>query len=830
MIVPIWGSSMCSKWMKGLKQLSILFLMCSSLSCQKFLDDQPEKPKAIQVELDHLKCLNDVGPVFSDYFQAKFEKSKWNGAWACLDQAVVEFVNGNKGEKADVYLGSELKRFFKKLFAKVFDKEISDELVDEILKLKYSLLGGEVDQVSKFELEQLRGFFVLLAQEMESLNPYLGVLLFRDDLNIKNSFDKQKVDQAVLVLRSSVLKILKNFKVTGNTYTLPEIKLLITEVQKFSQGSVSQESSFSKWSSKLPFLEKLRAIFIGTKIEITDSRDVENIWMLLIDVFESVLYYAKGINSVEWSGASDFQITNNWVESNLEILLATFQWKKKQEIAFSDLDYIIDELSKEKFWPKKLSANTFKLTYRRFVSRVLDAQHDDRIMALTYDHILQLRREYQSFALIQKVLLEKVFINADKSLAEHLKVDTVRQRLVQMDIKKEFADYTKFNLGSERLFTLSWNNYLKLVDISKVDIAKDDLTATDIQKAKIDRHFNSQFQLEVVPKKERPNWHYRDLWVMNLYRWSVQALMGGFVLDAKRLQTHDYMTIAELQDVYTEFLDFCQQMGIFDERTQNTWERSQKEADLFTPSGNGDGLIQFAEMADLFAMMYSGGLVSTLKIHDLAKQKNYHLQNQIDIFGNYFIQYAGFYEILKNDFAVVFPNLPHFAKYVSGLKGEDWQRFYYSALGVGRLCDNNNIGVETADLRTLNTVLNYVEDLFNIYDVDRNQGFDMNEVEVAYDRFADFIIKITKERVYSASPLLYGTIDFADGWHTAGLRVFKYLIFNGRAPDGPELLGFVWDELFDNLSYPDADRGQILKVFSSLKSEIAKSKPKCGTY
>jgi hypothetical protein len=808
----------------ALRVFGILFLSFNILSCQKFLNDPIDKPKTLQVELDQLKCLNQVGPVFSAYFQSQFNKPKWDDAWKCLDQAVVEFMNGNKGEKQGTYLSSELKHFFKKLFAKVFKKEITDELVDEILKLKYSLLGGEIDQVTRFELERMRSFFVLLAREMELLTPYLPVLLFQEDLNIKIPADKSKVDLAIDSLRAGVTRILTHFKVSGSVYTLPEVKLLVAEVQKFVQND-GPLSAFNKWSARLPFLEKLRAIFIGTQIEIASSKDVERIWLLLVDVFKSALYYSKGVNKAEWSASSDFEMTHSWVESNLEILLATYQWKKKQEIPFTDLDYIVDELSKEDFWPKKLSADTFKLTYRRFVSRILDVHHDDRLTALSYDHILQLRREYQTYVFIQKLVIDELF-NSNNRAIQQIKVSEIRKKFGSVEIKNRLKKFAQFSLGSEKQLSLSWQNFLKLLGVANSDRTESLID----KKANFARLFNSKFQLEIVRDEDRNYWQYRDLWVINIYRWTVQALMSGFIDEPKRQKNNEYMTLSELEGLYTEFLEFCQEMGIFDERTKKTWERSQKEADLFTPEGNGDNLIQFVEMADLFAMMYSGGLVSTLKFQEKAANKKFQVENRLDIFNNHFITRDGFRKILKGDFAEIYPNLPYFANYVSTLKNEDFNAFATNSLLVGQLCYNNNIGIETADLRTLNTVLNYVEDLFSIYDQNRSQGFDMIEVEKAYGRFADFIINITKQKVWNASTVLYGTIDFADGWESAGLRVFKYLIFNGRAPAGSELVGFVWDDVWDLHDYSEANRGQILKVFATLKSEIAKNPPDCSAF
>lgn len=802
--IPLVFKSLPSSLKHSLVASFVVLNFIGIVSCQKFLHDEPEKPKVLQVEMENKKCLGKITQVFSDYFQQKFNKADWDETWSCMDGSIVEFMNSTRGEKDNLYQASELKRFFKKLFKFVFKKDISDELVDEILKLKQSLIGGDSDNITRVELEKLRAFFCLVAKQMEALNPHLGVLLFRDELNVNLPADKEKVEAAISALRESVLTIIKNSNFSQSTYSLPEIKLLMEEVEKFA-GSTDSDNAFSKWRKKLPFLEKMRSIFIGSTIEIKDSHEVEKIWMLLVDAFRSAVYLAKGINKVEFSNPNDFKILDEWVENNFVILLDTFQWKKKQEIQYEDLDYLIDELSKEEFWPKKLRADTFKITYRRFITRVLDDRRDDSLTALSYEHIVQMRREYRSYQLIQKLLLENIF-----SVEKQLAPIAVQEKLSKLNIKSNIQILSRYTLGEEKLYSKAWEKFLKLVN----------------SKAYV-RHWNADGQLVLDIADSNLKWEYRDLWTMNIYRWAVQALIRGFAQDPKRIISQEYMTKDELKELYTEFQLFCEELGIFDSRNFETYARSQKEADLFTPSGNGDNLIQFEEMVDLFTMMYSGGLVATKKIYKIAQDENKLLADE-DVFGNKYISFTGFENILHNHFGEIFSNLPNFNRYVQALSKKDWQMFYDGIVKVSRICPKDPIGIETADQRTLTTVMNYIEDLFNLYDLNRNGTFDMQETEVAYGRFANFIVDVTKKKVQEASSTLYDTIEFAGQWQNVGLNVFKFMIFNGRAPSGGEILAFMWDDFWDNHNYQEADRSQIVKVFATLKAEIASNPPKCS--
>jgi hypothetical protein len=813
-----------SKWVMGL----ILINFIGVLSCQKFVNDEPEKPRVLQVDMENKKCLDKITQVFSDYFQQKFVKSDWDETWSCMDQSIAEFMNGTRGEKENLYQASELKRFFKKLFKHVFKREITDELVDEIMKLKQSLIGGESDNITRIELEKLRLFFGLLAKEMESLTPHLGVLLFRDNLNVKVATDQQRVEGAIAALRQSILAILKNSSFSESTYSLPEIKLLMEEVEKFV-GDTDPDNAFAKWRKKLPFLEKIRGIFIGSTIEIRDSHEVEKIWMLLVDAFRAAIYFSKGINKVEFDNPGDFQILDDWVEANFVILLDTFQWKKKQEILYEDLDFLVDELSKEDFWPKKLSVDTFKITYRRFITRGLDDNRNDKLTALSYEHILQLRREYRTYKLIQKILIEDIFIensrwrelqnkgglgqagmSKDFNDGSSLSAAIVKARFYNVNVKDRIRSASQYTLGEEKLYTKAWEKFMSIVN-----------SPTYV------RHWNAEGQLILDSSQQQVNWNYRDLWLMNIYRWGVQALIRGYALEPKRIVSQEYMTKKELEEVYTEFELFCNEMGIFDPRTVETYSRSLKEGDLFTLGGNGDNLLQLEEVVDLFTMMYSGGMVSVKNIYRYAEMDK-HLLPSIDFFKNHYISFAGYFDTLRRHFGEIFPNLPGFSKYVQSLNDIKWQRFYDNILSISRLCPDDQVGVETADNRTLATVINYIEALFVIYDRNHSGTFDLQEAEMAYERFADFIIDVTKKQVQKSNPDVYEAIEFTGyQWRGLGLDVFKYMIFNGSAPSGDELLGFIWDDFWGKHKFEEADRSQITRVFATLKAEISKNPPKC---
>jgi hypothetical protein len=60
------------------------------------------------------------------------------------------------------------------------------------------------------------------------------------------------------------------------------------------------------------------------------------------------------------------------------------------------------------------------------------------------------------------------------------------------------------------------------------------------------------------------------------------------------------------------------------------------------------------------------------------------------------------------------------------------------------------------------------------------------------------------------------------------LNVFKFIIINSRPPSGDEYRSFIWDDIWGEYDFEEADRSQIVKVFATLKAEISTNPPNCN--
>ena len=151
-------------------------------------------------------------------------------------------------------------------------------------------------------------------------------------------------------------------------------------------------------------------------------------------------------------------------------------------------------------------------------------------------------------------------------------------------------------------------------------------------------------------------------------------------------------------------------------------------------------------------------------------------------------------------------------------------------MAISRICPQDLNGLETSDQRTMMVLVHYIENLFSVYDIDRNDSFDESEVVRAYPRFSSLITEVTKQRVAKASPLSYSALESIHyNWDNMALEVFKYIVFNGRTPTATELMRIMTGKFWGSqLNHKEANRQNIVKVFSTLKSEISSVPAECN--
>lgn len=104
-------------------------------------------------------------------------------------------------------------------------------------------------------------------------------------------------------------------------------------------------------------------------------------------------------------------------------------------------------------------------------------------------------------------------------------------------------------------------------------------------------------------------------------------------------------------------------------------------------------------------------------------------------------------------------------------------------------------------------ILHYIENLYIIYDQNKNGYLDLDELRLASQRFHDFV----KEQI-PASPV---------GQEYLIREGFVTLVVLGHKPTAQDLLSFKWSETWNRVT--PVSRINILKTFAALKDDLKKT-------
>jgi hypothetical protein len=247
-----------------------------------------------------------------------------------------------------------------------------------------------------------------------------------------------------------------------------------------------------------------------------------------------------------------------------------------------------------------------------------------------------------------------------------------------------------------------------------------------------------------------------------------------------------------------DFRDFGRAIGFLDKRQPNPAQRTFKEGNFFSYHGNGDTQLSPIEFYEQINMLITGGsfVVSDI-FNDMASAKC--LTADKDIFGHPIAVEDCFLKVFRKNIKTYLNHIPWMADYLSKLTDAQFKMAYTSLMKVARIDGQKPNRIEWAEIRTVTTVLQYVESLYTIYDTNHDQMLQQKEIVAATPRFASFIQSVAK------------TDSFTED-------IFLYLVYVGKKPSGTmDVLKFKVKRAVTEL--PDVDRLNLFNVIGVLKSE-----------
>lgn len=250
-----------------------LFLLILFSACFPKIGEKPQEvtPQSIS----GLGCVEESASILKKFFQGNSSDQEISSGWDCFGSAFEKFVKYAQGSEKNKYSSQDLSSFLENnIFTLGPDgkpnKRIHPELQVELMKIKKIFVGGDIQYVTKGEIQRAIQIFSELKRISLNVNPYMK--LFAQKWAPKDSSYSANTDfferaNRALLLAAKDLSVI----ITPNypSYRLSDVIMFLNEYSRFSKDTWPIIYDIHKY---LPLVKKIKKSFVGGAEEfINDS-------------------------------------------------------------------------------------------------------------------------------------------------------------------------------------------------------------------------------------------------------------------------------------------------------------------------------------------------------------------------------------------------------------------------------------------------------------------------------------------------------------------------------------------------------------------------------
>lgn len=760
---------------KVLRTFTVILMATLAMpACSEFLKDsrsenKKNEGKIIQFEANE-ECLKQLPEALNLFFADEDASKTLDPSVDCIKKALDKFQKYARGEQQDSYTAKELQHFLNRYLLK--NNQISDAFLAEVMKLKVVVVGGDRAALTKKEFVGIYSYLDLIKDQGKYLSGSFKLLLFNKEKKAEKVPD---LGTKILDSEGKVLQVLTALldksQIVSARYEFEDLKSFIFELDQFV-GESEALKAIIKW---LPVVETAKLLFIGENSKLISHKEWKASLNWLNSAYFFALKYFYIISDLKFTTPAQWEIMLPWTDQIFDLIQSSPVMREKSLLQAQHIDRLIDGVWGLKLFETTIGADLMKRTYRKALVHMIEGQPAGKgnamaVNGLKIDHLKIIRQEYNIWRLSQ------MSINQAFTLRQDLNATTFVTELERFNVGKAIATYKTDPLEKDTLYR-SWGDWITLARHKRPVVLN--------QKGKVTLAYN----LQIAPV------YFESMSMTNATRSITRLTLRGY--GSHRNQHLHESSISEQRLIHLEedFREFGRAIGLLDARQPSPAARTFKEGNFFTFDGNGDKWLTYNETFQLVNVLFSGGsnIVGEI-LKDLGTKGC--LLNEVDIFGKPIALEACFKVNFRKESAKYFDNMLWMTKMIQEFSPSEYEEFYVALMKLSRLPETAASKIEYAEIRTAATILQYVESLFIIYDLNRDQILSEEEVERAFPRFKQFILEMAESDSLTED-------------------IFMFLIYNGRAPEGvTEVLMFKAKRL---MGLGDVNKLQLLKVLSVLK-------------
>lgn len=773
--------------------LSVIIL--GFTSCSEYLDGKPFRSNYIEIKTDaKLACLDNVATDLEKFLDSDVTDAKIDETVSCINKTLTEFQTKVEG-RADATSFTSAEVF--EILAKFASQAgVSQLAATNIILLKAAILGGDPAKITKSEINLLKNYLLLVKDEAKNLRPFIKLFYFAAS---EKAFTKSFIKDGFVQLNISLKNLYKSSQLANASYSFDNFKEFIINVLNLSEDKKAMADIASKLNTVL-----------NGNVSVLSEEDriayIDN----LTGVLNLYSLYMNGYVKFEISTSAEMNGTLDFIENIVGLIENSLQYKKTSVISAKSIDGLTTALTNSNFLKYKISSYDAAVFYRTLIVRVFESGVKGDIFGFTglnSFHLSNFKREIGIYKVYSK-MLERV---AGEDLFALRGITSAPLKEIQQSI-------AVLNISDEQEILSRYSPQLQTQIINNVNDFRSEFIESNPVLFR-----NGKLGVAVNQDTWAQKWKdlARGLYVKMLTRLLMQG--WGQIYPLENIRTN-YLTEMDMTNWYAEFKHFGIAIKSFDPRTTNSGAAGFKTGNLFTRSGNGDNKLNFKELAENLGLLTSGSGSIYHEINEALTAAKCNLP-ELDVFENHWNYESCLFSILKNNYKLYFSSLPHLVAYLDTLPEDQFRGYFEAVLNVARVDDaNKDLKIETADIRSMNALLYFIENVYVNHDTNGNWNLSEAEIKTAYPKFAGIATKFA----YANS---HTQIEDFTSWKgaVAGFSCFSeqdliresfvYLIYYGRTPGQSDFNSFPCFTNRPLLNFTgEVDRKKIINTFKALKS------------
>lgn len=638
------------------------------------------------------------------------------------------------------------------------DSQLSPQFVEQVLKVKALLFGGSDQDLSQVDTavgrKKIPAFQAIVSLFVRHADLYGGRWSAQ---NMPHDMAKKEFQSAETDLGLIGQLLAPLFE---SSYDLENLPTLLSALQKAFPHSKPLVKIGEEVRRYLPFVENGKNILLKDKSTVIGKGD----WALLLSEiaplfsrYQGYVYFLKDSPPFWDLALGDL---DEWIHELASNINAIFEVRGKGTPTAVEVDEIIrliDSADKSDMLPSLLPAKVLKALVPVLVHRILTAPearlagHPETAFGpVGLDNVVG---EIDAFLKVQKKLSGLFSTQPQWS---HPQLQTAFQNAVgeEQELQRILATPNSFAFDNDgRMY--------------------------------IDTNGDIPYTREAILR-------------MNLVRSLVRLAIRSYAEDLTRAKDLLALTRDEVAvTMFQELKPILVGAGLIDERNTRFARNRFLEANLFTPFGNGDAMLDFPEFSSLGLMIWSGIHLNT-QVSVTVRQLCPIRSTNSELY-----DVACSMEQIRQQIPKIATSLPGQIVSFQKMSPAEGDALLVGILGATGWEPNNLNTAEKSDLALVPHVLQYIESIFRRWDINKDGIIDLSESMIAEPTFR---------------PLLSEVSGFSD---PQILRAaFAYILVYGKEPED---LNEFFDWMQKEGQWPVAvDRPQIAKILAYISERVRK--------